>query len=120
MPLRRDQHNYSAARRLRRTMSLPEALLWREVRRKAGGLKLRRQHPVGRYVVDFYCPAAKLAVEVDGKAHDMGDRPARAEQRTEFLAAQGIAIVRVTASDVLKSPVDVAEAIVAHCRERCA
>ena len=120
MAPRCNQHNYSAARRLRRKTSLPEVLLWQEFRRKAGGFKFRNQHRVGRYVVDFYCPAAKLAIEIDGLAHDMGDQPRRDEMRTEFLSTQGIAVLRILASDVLKSPVDVAEAIVAHCRERCA
>ena len=49
---------YKNARRLRRELSLPEKLLW--VRLRAAEVRFRRQHPVGRYVLDFYCPAAKL------------------------------------------------------------
>jgi very-short-patch-repair endonuclease len=64
-----------AARRLRRTMSLPEVLLWTQLRGKPLGIKFRKQHPVGDYVVDFYCAEKQLAVEIDGIAHDMGDRP---------------------------------------------
>jgi very-short-patch-repair endonuclease len=120
MALRRNQHNYPAARRLRRQLTLPEALLWRELRCKAGGFKFRNQHPVGRYVLDFYCAAAKLGIEVDGIAHDMGDRPERDEQRDAFIGGQGIEVVRVPATDVLRSPVEVAEAIVALCRSRSA
>jgi very-short-patch-repair endonuclease len=84
-------------------MSLPEVLLWRELRRRSGGIKFRRQHPIGRYVVDFYCAEAKLGIEVDGIAHEMGDRPVRDEQRDAFIAQQGVVILRIPASDVMKS-----------------
>jgi very-short-patch-repair endonuclease len=120
MALRRNQHNYRGARQLRRKLSLPEALLWRELRRKAGGIKLRKQHPVGRYVVDFYCPAAKLAIEIDGIVHDMGDRPEYDERREAFLRTQGIEVLRIPASNVLKSVSETAEAIAACCRDRSA
>ena len=58
------------ARKLRSEMSLPEVLLWRELRLRPGGYKFRRQHPAGPYVLDFYCAALGLAIEVDGMAHD--------------------------------------------------
>src|SRR4051794_27024263 len=54
------------ARRLRREMSRPEARLWPVLRTRPEGFKFRRQHPVGPYVLDFYRPGAKLAIEVDG------------------------------------------------------
>jgi len=47
-------------------------MLWQELRRRPNGLKFRRQHPIGRCIVDFYCPAAGLVIEVDGQAHSMG------------------------------------------------
>jgi very-short-patch-repair endonuclease len=118
MVLRKNQHNYRTARQLRRKLSLPEALLWRELRRKAGGFKFRKQHPCGRYVIDFYCAEAKLGIEVDGIGHDMGDPPERDEARDAFLAGQGIDVLRVPASELLKSVQDAAEAIVGACRER--
>jgi hypothetical protein len=65
------RHDFGKARKLRKALSLPEGLLWRELRRKAGGVKFRNQHPVGPYVIDFYCAAAKLGFEIDGIAHDM-------------------------------------------------
>ena len=61
------------AKRLRRTLTPPEARLWVALRQKPDGLKFRRQHPIGRYVLDFYCDAAKLAVELDGAAHEVVD-----------------------------------------------
>jgi len=57
-------------------MSVPEARLWNRLRwREPGKPIFRRQHPIGPYVVDFYCAKANLAVEIDGMSHDMGDRP---------------------------------------------
>jgi very-short-patch-repair endonuclease len=92
------------ARRLRKAMSLPELMLWSAIRRgQLDGLKFRRQHPIGPYVLDFYCAAARLAVEVDGQMHDTGDRPDRDAARDRWLARQGIMTLRIPASWVLAS-----------------
>ena len=61
MPRRKLGRNVAKARQLRRQMSLPEALLWRLLRRAPDGIAFRRQHPIGPYVLDFYCAARKLA-----------------------------------------------------------
>ena len=87
------------ARQLRRTMSLPEVLLWQGLR--DNGLRLRRQHPVGAYVLDFYAPEARLAVEVDGAAHDHPDAVRRDAGRDAWLDAQGIRVLRINAAEVL-------------------
>jgi len=51
-------------------MTLPEVVLWQELRRgKLKGLQFRRQHPIGPYILDFYCSAARLAIEIDGASH---------------------------------------------------
>ena len=113
--MRKSDHAYAKARKLRREQSLPEGLLWRELRAQKGGVKVRRQHPVGPFVLDFYCAAAKLGFEIDGIAHDMGDRPARDTRRDAFLAEQGIEIERIAARDVLADCGSVAESIVALC-----
>ena len=94
-------------------MSLPEALLWRHLRQ--ANPRIRRQHPIGDIILDFYCPAAKLAIEVDGAAHAMGDRPARDEARTAWLQAQGLTVVRIAAKDVLAHPLACADAIIRMC-----
>ncbi|MEO6042193.1 MAG: DUF559 domain-containing protein [Croceibacterium sp.] len=120
MALRRNQHDYRTARDLRRKMSLPEVLLWRELRRGSHGLKFRHQHPVGPYILDFYCASAKLGIEVDGIAHDMGERPERDERKLAFVEAQGITVMRLPATEVLQSAVNATEAIVALCRDRSA
>ena len=104
---------FKRARRLRRALSLPEKLLW--VRLRGADVRFRRQHPVGAYVLDFYCPAAKLAIEVDGMAHDMGDRPQRDAIRTGWLNAEGIEVLRIPAADVLANPDEVADALLRLC-----
>jgi very-short-patch-repair endonuclease len=99
-------------------MSLPEVLLWRELRRKAAGVRFRRQHPVGPYILDFYCPEAKLVIEIDGTSHDMGGRPQRDDARDRWLAEQGLRVQRIAAAVVLKDPVAVADTIRRLCEER--
>ncbi|MDP3674031.1 MAG: DUF559 domain-containing protein [Novosphingobium sp.] len=116
--MRQRDNDYAKARRLRRKMTLPEVLLWREVRRRAGGVKFRRQHAVEKYVIDFYCAEAKLGIEVDGIVHNMGDQPQHDEKRDAVIAGHGIGILRIPAKDVLLSPIEMAEAVVAACRDR--
>jgi very-short-patch-repair endonuclease len=89
------------ARRQRRDMTLPEVILWQALRKQANGLKFRRQHPSGVYILDFFCSDARLAIEVDGEAHNRGDRPARDEARDAWLRAAGVETLRIPASDVL-------------------
>jgi very-short-patch-repair endonuclease len=104
---------YKNARRMRRALSLPEKLLWTRLR--GGPVRFRRQHPIGPYVLDFYCAARKLAIEVDGFAHDTGDRPQRDEARTAWLLTLGIEMVRLPAKDVLADPDGVADALLKLC-----
>jgi very-short-patch-repair endonuclease len=101
------------ARAMRRAMSLPEVLLWRELKGKPLGMKFRKQFPVLDYYPDFACLEVRLLVEVDGIAHDMGDRPERDEQRDAELTEAGWTVVRVTAKDVLKDANRVAQSIMA-------
>jgi very-short-patch-repair endonuclease len=106
------------SRRLRRTMSLPEVLLWRELRVGPGALKFRRQHPTGPYSLDFYCGDARLAIEVDGEAHGRGDRPERDEARDAWLARAGIETMRIPAKEVLRDLEAVLRGIAARAAAR--
>lgn len=82
------------AQRLRRAMSVPEARLWNRLRSRAPGKPIfRRQHPIGPYVLDFYCARARLAIEIDGISHDMGDRPQRDIRRDAWLKKQGVTVL---------------------------
>jgi very-short-patch-repair endonuclease len=102
MAVRTFQPNLRRARKLRRDLSLPEVLLWDCLRgNRLDGLRFRRQHPVGPYVLDFYCPAARLAVEVDGIQHDHPGQMAHDKRRDGWLREQGIQVMRIAATDVL-------------------
>jgi len=116
MPRKRQDRSVAMARQLRSAMSLPEVLLWQVLRQRTDQMKFRRQHPIGVYVLDFYCPSARICVEIDGFSHETGDRPMRDEKRQDWLAQQGIETIRIPAVDVLKSPSAVADAIVRHCK----
>ncbi len=108
------------ARKLRSEMSLPEGLLWRVLRERPGGFKFRRQHPAGVYVIDFYCAAARLAIEVDGFAHDSMDAVERDATRSRYLRAQGVATLRVPAKVVFDDMGVAVARIVEVCAERAA
>ena len=100
------------ARQLRRQVSPPEARLWSRLHARIPGLPaFRRQHPMGPYVLDFYCAKARLAVEIDGIAHDMGDRPRRDLRRQSWLEAQGITVVRIPASELARQFDEAADAV---------
>lgn len=88
-----------AARKLRRPQTPAEQRLWSRLRdRQLHGYKFRRQHPIDRFVADFYCAAARLVVEIDGDSHaDQRDYDAA---RTEYLNARGYAVIRFTNRDV--------------------
>ena len=87
------------ARALRRTMTKPERLLWWALRREQTSYRFRKQHPAGRYVLDFYCDAVRLCVEVDGEAHDFTVK--RDAARDAWLARMGVRTLRVRAADVM-------------------
>jgi very-short-patch-repair endonuclease len=106
------------ARRLRREMSLPEVLLWQVLRERPAGLKFRRQHPSGPYDLDFFCSDARLAIEVDGEAHDRAGRPARDAARDAWLIERGVETMRIPAVDVLKDLDAVVRAIIAEATPR--
>jgi very-short-patch-repair endonuclease len=106
------------ARKLRKEMTLPEVLLWRLLRGQPQGVKFRRQHPSSRIGMDFYCSDARLVIEVDGIAHDMGDNPERDLNRDAWLRSKGIDTVRIPATDVLKDANAVADGILALALSR--
>ena len=82
-------------------MTPPEARLWQVLKgRQLGGLKFRRQHPIGSYVLDFYCAEARLAVEVDGVWHCEPEQSLRDRTRDDWLQRQGLAVLRIAAEDV--------------------
>lgn len=90
-------------RLLRNDMPAAEAVVWSRLRRKqAHGFKFRRQYSVGPYVVDFYYPALKLAVEIDGDSHFVADANKYDEQRQAFIQSFGIRFLRFTNQQVYR------------------
>ena len=80
---------------LRKKATHTERTLWRHLRnRNFAGYKFRRQHPLGCYILDFYCPAAKVAIELDGGGHNYRLGQIRDQTRSEFLARHGIRVLR--------------------------
>jgi len=101
-PLRREETHRARVQRARATPA--ERTLWSLLRGRALGAKFRRQHPLGRYIVDFFCCDAELVVEVDGDVHDT-DRARRHDAvRDAFLVACGLRIVRLRNVTVLQTP----------------
>jgi len=103
----------AAARKLRRNLSPPEAMLRSRLRARAPGRpSFRRQHPIGPYVLDFYCAEARLAVEIDGKSHDAENRQQRDRRRDAWLEAQGVTMMRIAAVEAMAELDGVADGIV--------
>jgi very-short-patch-repair endonuclease len=102
---------------MRKKMPDAEFRLWCELRNHGlDGLGFRRQQPIGHYIVDFFCPAAKLIVEVDGEQHALGNHPTTDAIRTEWLQAQGYTVVRFWTNEVMDDLDAVCAAILAASR----
>ena len=92
-----------AARLLRNNATEAERKLWHVLRdKRLHGLKFRRQQPIGPYVTDFYCSAAKPIIELDGGQHANGRTPSCDSRRTKWLELRGYTVLRFWNSDVLK------------------
>ena len=106
------------ARRLPREMSPAEAMLWQQLRQRPGRFRFRRQLPLHPYSIDFACVAVRLAVEVDGEAHDRGLQRQRDELRDSYVAAAGFTTMRIPAVEVFRNLEAVLAGIVEECRVR--
>jgi very-short-patch-repair endonuclease len=92
------------ARSLRQNMTKAEVILWVHLRKRAmQGARVRRQHPIGPYIADFTCPAAKLVVEVDGATHSTTEELAYDARRTKYLEQQGWTVIRVSNTDIYEN-----------------
>lgn len=110
---------YRRAASLRRALTPPEARLWRALKgAKLEGLRFRRQHPLGPFILDFYCPAARLAVEVDGSVHHTADQAAHDARRTAWLGEQGVEVVRYPALSIRDNLEGVLAGLAARCASR--
>jgi very-short-patch-repair endonuclease len=119
MALRTGARIENRARAMRKAMTEPEVMLWSRLRgRGPDKLVFRRQYALGRVILDFYCPAAKLAVEVDGSTHWTDEERARDEARDRWLAGQGIKVLRLGASEVYSNLTRAADAVMLAALER--
>ena len=91
----------AASQKLRRNMTKEENLLWYNFLRKYP-VQFRRQYVIGNYIADFYCHKARLVVELDGSQHYEPKGIKYDQQRTQFLQAQGVQILRFTNLEVLQ------------------
>jgi very-short-patch-repair endonuclease len=105
------------ANQLRQSLTPAERILWDRLRdRRLSGLKFRRQHPIGAFIVDFYCPAARLAIEIDGGIHL--EQVEADALRTQELEAQGYQILRFTNNQVASDLESLLAAIQSACHSR--
>lgn len=107
--------SFIRAKRLRRKETGAEKMLWQRLKGKQlHGIRFRRQHTVGRYIVDFYCHQAKLVIEVDGGYHNTREQQLYDRLRTEELENYGLTVVRFSNEEVFHDIDNVLEKI-AEC-----
>ena len=107
------------ARELRKSLTGAEQRLLYVLRnRQSGVIKFRRQHPIGKYIVDFYCPQSRLIIEIDGDSH--GDSQEYDRQRTEWLESQGYQVIRFSNREVKEHFDTVIAEILFQCESKAA
>jgi very-short-patch-repair endonuclease len=96
------QENWSRARELRRQLTPAELLLWRALKEQSLSVRVRRQQPIGPYIVDFLFSKCKLVVELDGPIHTSAEQRQHDAARDEYFAQRGYEVVRFANRDVLE------------------
>src|ERR1051325_9490116 len=94
--MRTSTRRLANARAMRHAATRSEGRLWNWLRdRRFSGYKFRRQHAIGRYIADFYCPELRLVIEMDGEHHRHRDMHVYDDERTDALAAEGVEVLRI-------------------------
>jgi very-short-patch-repair endonuclease len=105
------------AREKRHDPTPTEAIIWKQLRQQQSHrFRFRRQHPIGQFMVDFYCSAAKVAIEIDGEIHQYTQDEDMIRQ--EYIESTGVVVVRFTTKQVLKQPILVVQQIIEVCQQR--
>ena len=104
------------ARELRQPLTPAEEELWHGLRNEQQGYKFRRQHPIGPFIVDFYCAKVKLIIEIDGVSHD--NQVEYDLDRTAWFESQGYQVIRYTNQEVKENCSAVVESILERCKSR--
>ncbi|MBU4142427.1 endonuclease domain-containing protein [Patescibacteria group bacterium] len=97
------KYHKNSRRKLRCQMTKAEIILWHKIRRNQLGCKFRRQHGIGKYIVDFYCPELKLIIEVDGNVHFYEENTAADREREKYFKNLGLRLVRYTNLDIMQN-----------------
>lgn len=106
------------AKDLRHNSTSAKDLFWKMARnRKILNLKIRRQHPIGKYIADFYCDELKLVIEIDGSIHDLENIKQKDLIRDNFMKEEGLHILRFSNEDVFSNPHLIEEGIKKHMLE---
>ena len=92
---------FERARKMRHQPTDAESLLWEFLKQKPLGIKFRRQHPYAIYILDFYCHALKLVIEVDGSIHNLEEVKNNDQQRQHLLEKDGVIVLRLTNEEIL-------------------
>ncbi len=110
---------FRRARLLRKNMTKAEKLLWNELKdRKLGGYKFRAQHPILKFVLDFYCHSCKLGIEIDGEVHNSKPQSLYDEDRTDNLNNYNIKVIRFKNEDIYYNIDSVKKKILDECNKR--
>ena len=111
--------DHNRARAMRKKPTWAEKLMWRWLRdRRFNGYKFRREHPAGKYTIDFFCEEARLAIELDGSGHGYPEQQAHDAQRARFLESLGIKELRFWNSRLRREKADILAAIFNALQER--
>ena len=102
---------FEKARYLRDNQTEAEQILWNRINSKQLGVKFRRQHPIYKYIADFYCHEKKLVLEIDGKYHLKSEQKEQDELRSEDIMDFGIEVIRFTNDEVILNTTNVVEKI---------
>lgn len=112
------KYNTETARLLRRNQTLAEKLLWEQLRnRKLDGVKFKRQHPIGSYISDFYCPAYKLVIELDGPIHETEEYTERDKAKNKALTEFNFTIIRFKNEEIIHNMKNVLNRIKKEIKE---
>lgn len=107
-------HYKRLRKNLRNNATPQEIILWSRLRRSQLGHKFRRQHSIGNYIVDFYCPEKKLIIEIDGGQHDEKNIRKYDENRTKYLESLGLKVLRFWDNEINNNVSGVISTIVSH------
>lgn len=98
------KHMKETRRKLRNEMTYCEKLVWMHIRKRQLGVRFLRQYSIDNYVIDFYCPELKLAVEIDGSIHDLPEQKQHDEVRQKHIEQFGIKFIRIKNEELLGNP----------------